>query len=49
MEKLSLENKEKNEKGYDIEVHVLFSRHAEKDSHGGDITLQGQKDAQQIG
>lgn len=49
MEKLSFENKEGNEKGYDIEVHVLFSRHAEKDSHGGDITLEGQKDSQQFG
>ena len=40
---------ERNEKGYDIEVHVLFTRHAEKDSHAGDITEQGQKDAQQFG
>jgi hypothetical protein len=51
MEKSSFENKsiENFEKGQDVEVHVLFTRHAEKDSHGGDITVEGQKDAQQFG
>jgi len=32
---------EKLKDGHNVEVHVLFSRHAEKDSHSGSITLQG--------
>ena len=40
---------EKLKDGHNVEVHVLFSRHAEKDSHSGSITLQGQKDSQTLG
>lgn len=40
---------EQKEKGSDVNVLVLFTRHAEKDSHGGDITKKGQIDSQEKG
>ena len=49
MEKIPEINKEKLKEGCNVEVHVLFSRHAEKDSHDGSITMKGQKDSQTFG
>jgi len=49
MEKLPEINKEKLKEGCNIEVHVLFSRHAEKDSHGGNITKVGEEASQAFG
>ena len=49
MERIPETNKEKLKEGCNVEVHVLFSRHAEKDYHDGSITMKGQKDSQTFG
>ncbi|MEI6650385.1 MAG: hypothetical protein WCL23_03025 [Candidatus Moraniibacteriota bacterium] len=41
-------NQNRNE-GYDVEVHILFGRHAEKGSHSGGLTEKGQGDAKVFG
>jgi len=40
---------EGKKEGYDVEAHILFSRHAEKGSHSGGITEKGQQDAKEFG
>ena len=49
MEKIPEIKKEKLKEGCNIEVTVLFSRHAEKDSHGGNITKVGEEASQSFG
>lgn len=40
---------DEKKEGYNVELHILFSRHAEKDAHSGGITEKGARDAQKLG
>jgi len=49
MEQIPVNKIEKKKFGENVEVHILFSRHAEKGSHSGGITEKGMADAQELG